>query len=265
MMPSRLQILAPWLTLALVAGFISSFPASSVAGWNFIIPGEAFSHLSIKPGAWVRYRIIDEAMHQKDTSFVYIAVPKQIWPGKSLFWLEMVGSSREAGGDDVLVKLLLSDAIKTLSPGDSIPSFIKRMYIREGESEVRKGEDEDFARLEENMRFDGSPWKSIGTEEIQCPAGTFACSKKERVEKKEKRISVGKSTLIKTTDDRGLIWYSGRVPIFEMVQYFLVRKAGTAMDPPIMGVPVSGLKVSSTQVELLEFGFGANSLLPNCN
>lgn len=241
-------------------------PASARGGSleDFVIPTVAFSRLVVEQGNWCEYRVVEEAMGQRDSSMLYVAIPRTGRPPEpGFFWLEIMGCPLGSDERDTLtVRLLLSREITRFTDRDSLGAYIAAIYIKEGDEPVREGDYDALSQLETGAPGDTARWWPDGDERIATRAGEFACTLFSRMRSFEKRVPASGSTLITTVSGHHRTWFSDEVPLFGMVRYTAERLRDTRLDPPLAGVPVAGARASNTRVELVNFGSGAETVLP---
>ncbi len=230
---------------------------------RFLIPGTAFSHLTVEAGSWCRYLVVDEALGQKDSSILYIAVPHDApKAAKGYFWLEISGVSSAVGNERLSAGLLVSKKIRSPAASDSLKKYILDVLIKRGDDSVEQGDEEALAELEELLSTERAHWEDGSSEVITTNSGKYEASLEFRRISYTKKFPAGKSFFIKKVNDKHSAWFSDKVPLFHMVKYKVMRERNTILDPPIKGVPVAGDRFSSTTLELIAFGSGALTLFP---
>jgi hypothetical protein len=231
---------------------------------SLLLPGIDMRSIQFTVGAWCRYRVIDEAMGQSDTSTVYLAVVgREKTKTGTAYWLE-VESIPPGGGkaDRDVARALVDERIQSMGAGDSLHTYITRYYTRKGNGQVEEGDPRQLRRL--SMASPASPadWKSAPNQPVTTPAGTFVCERRSFASSESRDIPSGRVILKQKRSDRVEVFTSPSVPVFHLVKSEVERTRESRTVPPVRGIPEAGPKTSRTTSLLVAHGTGARSLVP---
>jgi len=230
---------------------------------SLLIPGVDMRKIEFKVGAWCRYRVVDEAMGERDTSIVYLAVVGSEKTARgTAYWLEVESAAAGAPkAERDAARALIDERIKSMAPGDSLHQYISRFYTRKGDGPVEAGDPKQLRRL--NMASPGQ--ENVVTAEhdleITTPAGTFVCMKTSFVAYDARDIPSGRVILKQKRTDRVEVCTSPSVPLFHLVKSEIERTRESRTVPPVRGIPESGPKTSRTTSVLIAHGTGAKPLI----
>ncbi len=238
-------------------------PAGSRSAENLFVPGAEFSQLVLRSGAWCRYVVVDEALGQRDTTEIYIAIPGSESSSRGrAFWLEL--STKPLGGPEdegEVLKLLLLEGITKFSEGDSLGQYVLEFYIKKGTHPAEKRDPRTYEGFSLIVPTAESSWKSSSGMDVSTEAGRFKCTQKTRTAEENQEIPTGKFKLIRKSRDDYAVWFCDDVPVFRLVKCVIERSRETEMVPRISGIPVEGHKYSKTTAELAGFGMDAKPII----
>lgn len=248
---------------AVILATILTLPDCPLAGDSFLLPGVTFSNADFTVGAWCRYTVVDEILGERDSTFVYIAVTGRARTGEGeSFWLEMETGPAHAGTGEVeTAKALISYDIKNLQPGDSLCQYVSRLYIKKGTGPVETADPVELERLTSSNPTSDSEWDLGNDEKIETPGGSFLCDRKSRTVLDQRKIPMGRTTLVKNDSDAYDAWFCDDIPIFRLARCVIERVRESKTVPSIPGIPDKGREVTRTTVELTECGTGAKPVL----
>ncbi len=249
--------------LWVVASLAGAVPAVAEETQSVLLPGLDLRDADLSVGAWCRYLVVDEAMGERDSSSVYIAVVGREKNAESdSYWLEIETApegTREADRD--VYRLLIDGAVRSMAPDDSLSRYVRRIYIKKGRGEVREGDPNDLARLTIVSPTSDKDWTVVPATTIDTPAGTFSCDMRRFESDVTREIPTGHVKLVQRRVDRVRVWISPRVPIFHLVQCEIERVRESRTIPRVRGIPDAGPRESRTTSILVGSGTGARSLL----
>ena len=237
--------------------------ASAGAQGGLLVPGVAISDAEFEVGAWCRYLVRDEYLGESDSTSIYIAVTaKTRGKNGSAWWVEVESGRYGAPPEErELVKLLISEGIRDLAPGDSLCGYVEALYIKGDKGMVEKGDPCSLDRLTlANPTLD-SDWAVTHGETVDTPAGRFVGDRKHLAAEDKREIHMGRHKLVKNDTDVFEVWLSDKVPIFRLVRCDVLRVRDSRTVPPIPGIPDKGREESRTTAELVGFGHGASPLM----
>jgi hypothetical protein len=230
---------------------------------SLLLPGIDMRAIAFEVGAWCRYRVIDEAMGQADTSTVYIAVVgRETSDAGGAYWLEVatIAPGETESGQDV-ARALVDERIKTIAPGDSLHHFISRYYTRKGDGPVEEGDPKQLRRLSMASPASAADWKIQSERSVQVPAGTFVCEQRSFESTESRDIPSGRVILKQKRSDRVIVFTSPKVPVFHLVKSEIERTRESRTAPQVRGIPEAGPKTSRTTSLLVAHGTGAEPLI----
>jgi hypothetical protein len=251
---------------AALAALTTLPPATATAtaadgGDGFLIPGVAVSDAVFKVGAWCRYLVVDEIMGAKDSTTVHIAVTGNVErDGVPAWWLEL--ESGPVGAPPArreLAKALISSEIRSLAPGDSLHQYVSELYVKKGTGPVEPADPAGLEQLTLSNPTPDSAWVLTPGESIETPRGEFTCDHKHLVVKDDRRIDMGRITLVKNDTDVFDVWLCDDVPIFHVAKCVIERVRDSKTVPQVPGIPNKEREESRTTVELLGYGNDAKA------
>lgn len=230
---------------------------------SFIVPGIDFARVSLEPGAWCRYVVVDEALGQVDTTDVYIGVPeREDSPYGPAYWVEIASHLRGSGPDGrEVMRMLVTDDITGFADGDSLGRFVLKLYIKSGGNPPQEEDPKTYEDFSLVSPTPDSAWTTVDGVEAKTAAGGFICTRKDRTAHDDREFKTGSITLVKKARDDYSVWFCDDVPVFHLVRCEIDRVRSTETIPHIGGMPAAGDKTSRTAAELVEFGFDAEPLL----
>lgn len=250
------------LCLALLAG-LAMWAGDGRTAESMLIPGADLSQLEVKKGAWCRYRVVDEAQGQEDSTEVYVGIPSlETAAGRPAFWLEISTKPLQAAGSEAQVlKLLLLESVKGISEGDSLGPYVLRLYIKKGDKPAEETDPDEYEDLSLVVPTAEAAWAPTPGVAVETAGRTFECVKKSRTVEDDQEIPTGKVKLIKKSRDDYTVWFCSDIPVFHLARCVIERRRNTETVPPISGIPISGEKYSKTTAELTGFGYDAEPIL----
>ena len=251
------------LVAAFAAGLACVATSRAAETESLLLPGIDMRSIEFKVGAWCRYRVIDDAMGQTDTSTVYLAVVGQEKTAKgTAYWLEVenIAPGAKKSEHDV-ARALVDEGIQGMAAGDSLHAYISRFYTRKGNGPVEKGDPRQLRRLSMASPASSSDWKTEPNQNVQTPAGTFVCERRSFVATEARDIPSGRVILKQKRSDRVQVLTSPSVPIFHLVRSEIERTRESKTVPPVRGIPEAGPKTSRTTSLLVAHGTGAKPMI----
>jgi hypothetical protein len=253
------------LTLAAVfaAGLACVATSRAAETESLLLPGIDMRSIEFKVGAWCRYRVIDEAMGESDTSTVYLAVVgEEKTATGTAYWLEVesIAPGAQKSEHDV-ARALVDQRIQRMAAGDSLHAYISKFYTRKGDGPVEEGDPRQLRRLSMASPSSPSDWKSEPNQTMQTPAGTFVCERRSFVATEERDIPSGRVILKQKRSDRVEVFTSPSVPIFHLVRSEIERTRESRTVPAVRGIPEAGPKTSRTTSLLVAHGTGARAMI----
>jgi hypothetical protein len=252
------------LSLAAAALVIATWGSVRAAETeSLLLPGIDMRSVEFTVGAWCRYRVIDEAMGETDTSTVYLAVvgSEKTRTGNA-YWLEVesIGPGASKSERDV-ARALVDERIQSMAAGDSLHNYISRFYTRKGDGPVEEGDPKQLRRLSMASPALASDWKSEPNHSVKTPAGTFVCERRSFAATDSRDIPSGRVILKQKRSDRVDVFTSPSVPLFHLVRSEIERTRETRTVPPVRGIPDAGPRTSRTTSTLVAHGTGAKPLI----
>jgi len=245
-------------TALLLFAFAAPAAHAEDAG-TLLLPGIDIRTIQFTVGAWCRYRVLDEAMGEADSSEVRLAiVGREKTSNGHAYWLEIQNGPVGGGSAEREVSLALVDEkVRSMAPGDSLYRYVHQFYIRKGQGPVTPGDPRDLKRLTIVSPPSQSGWQTETGRQLVTPAGEFTCDVR-RFEKKESRdIPSGRVTIQQRRSDQVVVWMSTEVPIFHLVKCEIERSRESRTVPPVRGIPESGPRRSRTVSRLVAHGTDA--------
>ncbi|MCD6379862.1 hypothetical protein J7M07_05385 [bacterium] len=202
--------------------------ASSV---DFLIPGISFGEIKFRVGSRAQYLVISEVYEVRDTSVVTLSVLDSREDNTEL----EISSSPwpKAPNELIIVRVIMSDGGWKLDSLENIRSVLKKVMIKEGENPFREVTGKEIENFELNKLFIQSAElqeKELSPVKLSTPAGEFRCELKEFSGKSEKKINLGGNEATRFEEKKNLLWISGKVPFWGLVQSEVRRKCYTKMD-----------------------------------
>jgi hypothetical protein len=259
---SRASLVGHVASVALFAA-IFLWTGEGRATENMLVPGADLSQLVVTEGAWCRYLVLDEALDQEDSTEVYVGLPSRaVTDGGPAFWLEISTKPLNAPESEAQVlKLLVLEAIREFSEGDSLGQYVLQLYIRKGERPAEKTDPATYEDLSLIVPTAESAWESRSGVSVEAAGQRLVCTEKSRTVEEVQEIPTGKVKLIKESRDDYRVWFCNDVPVFHLVKCVVERWRDTETVPRIPGIPVSGSKYSKTTAELTGYGYDAEPIL----
>jgi len=230
---------------------------------SLLLPGIDLAGVEFKVGAWCRYLVVDEAMGERDSSSVYLAiVGREKTASGSAYWLEIESGPEGADeADREVARALVDERVRAMAEGDSLYHYISRLYIRKGRGPVEAGDPRDLKRLTIVSPTSETDWQIEAGQVVATPAGELTCELR-RFEKDESRdIPTGRVMLKQRRVDRVQVWVAPAVPVFHLAKCEIDRTRESRTVPPVRGIPDAGPKRSRTTSTLVAYGEGAKPLL----
>ena len=251
------------ITLVATIGAAGAVSAQQRSADSFIVPGIDFTKTTLDAGAWCRYVVIDEALGEVDTTDVYIGIPEQEnSPYGPAYWVEIESHLRGSGPDGrEVMRMLVTEEITGLAEGDSLGSFVLKLYIKSGSNPPQEENPKTYRDFSLVTPTSDSSWTIIEGVSQATAAGDFECTLKERSTTNDREFKTGNITLIKKASDDYSVWFCDDVPVFRLVRCEIDRVRRTETKPHIGGMPTPGDQTSRTTAELVEYGFDAAPLL----
>ena len=231
---------------------------------SLLLPGIDIRSIDFAVGAWCRYRVVDEAMGQSDTSEVMLAiVGRESTPDGPAYWLE-IETGPLGGTDDErdFSRVLVDDRVRHMAAGDSVYHFVRRFYIKKGRGPVEPGDPQDLKRLTVVSPASGSDWKVTPGRRIETTAGDIACELRTFEADASRDVPAGRIVIRQRRIDRVQVWVSPAIPVFHLARCEIERLRESKAVPPVPGVPDSGPRTSRTTSEIVSYGTGAKSRFP---
>ncbi len=203
------------------------------ANADFLIPGISFEEINFGSGARVEYLIISEVYEIKDTTMVTFSVLDSL-EDKTV--LEIISSPWPQNPREMIViRVMMSDGGSTTGSLNNIYSVLEKVIIKEGESPFREATEKEIKDFELDKLFIHSEEfrkKQLPPGRLKTPAGEFRCELKEFSRKWERKINLGGNEATRFEEEKNLLWTSGEVPFWGLVQSEVTRKTYTKMDSP---------------------------------
>jgi hypothetical protein len=253
-------VLATAVVSALGAGPLRAADAESL-----LLPGVDIRSIDFAVGAWCRYRVVDEAMGQTDSSEVMLAiVGRESTPNGPAYWLEIenIPAGRSADERD-FTKVLVEARVRSMAPGDSLYHFVRRFYIRKGRGAVEPGDPRDLKRLTVVSPTSESDWRVTPNRRIQTAAGDIECELREFEKEESRDVPAGRIVIRQRRIDRVQVWVSPGIPVFHLARCEIERVRESRAVPPVRGVPDTGARRSRTTSEIVSHGTGAKPRVPS--
>lgn len=248
------------LVLSLLAVLVAAAPAPAVETESLLLPGIDMRTIEFTVGAWCRYRVIDEAMGESDTTTVYLAiVGEEKSEAGDAYWLEV--ESIGARGERDVARALVDERIHHMAATDSLYHYISRYYTMRGDDPPQPGDPKQLRRLTVVSPASESEWKTQADRSVETPAGTFVCDYRKFESSESRDVPSGRVTLKQSRSDRVEVSTSARVPVFHLVKSEIERTRETRTVPAVRGIPDRGPRTSRTTSVLIAKGSGAQPLI----
>jgi hypothetical protein len=238
-------------------------PAWASETESFLLPGIDMRSIEFNVGAWCRYRVVDEAMGEKDTTTVYLAVVgREKTATGTAYWLEVESSVTNAeGAERDVARALVDDRIRSMAEGDSLYHYISRFYTMKSHESPEQGNPADLRRLTMVSPASKADWKSESNRPVETPAGKFTCEYRTFERSESRDIPNGRVVLKQKRSDRVEVYTSASVPLFHLVKSEIDRTRESHTVPPIKGIPDAGPRQSQTTSILIAHGTGAKPMI----
>jgi hypothetical protein len=228
---------------------------------SLLLPGIDVRSIDFVVGTWCRYRVIDVALGQADTSEVMLAiVGRESTPDGPAYWLEIETEPR-GGGDDErdFSRALVDDRIRTMAADDSIYHFVRRFYVKKGKGPVEAGDPRDLKRITVVSPAARSDWKVTPGRRLTTAAGAIDCELREFKTDESRDVPSGRIVIRQRRSDRVQVWVARTIPVFHLARCEIERVRESKAVPPVQGVPESGPRTSRTTSEIVAYGTGAKA------
>jgi hypothetical protein len=250
---------ALWMLSAVVA------PARAADTNSFLLPGLDMRSIEFKVGAWCRYRVLDEAMGETDTTIVYLAVVghEKTASGGSAYWLEVESlvPGRSDSERDV-ARALVDERIHSMAEGDSLHHYISRFYTMKGHEAAQKGDPADLRRLTLVSPASAADWKTEPNRSLETPGGKFVCEYRTFDRAESREVPSGRVVLKQKRTDHVEVYTAPSVPLFHLVKSEIDRTRESRTVPAVKGIPETGPRQSRTTSVLVAHGTGAKPIIP---
>lgn len=245
--------------------FLCIAPASLRAAdaESFLLPGIDMRSIEFTVGAWCRYRVIDTAMDQSDTTEVYLAVVgSEKTASGTAYWLEV--ESRVPGKKDDerdVARALVDDRIHSMAEGDSLHTYISRFYTMKGHDAPEKGDPADLRKLTRVSPASAADWKTTPGQPLETPAGKFTCERRVFDRSDSRDVPNGRVVIKQKRTDHVEIFTAPGVPLFHLVKSEIDRTRESRTVPAIKGIPETGPRQSRTTSVLIAHGTNAKPII----
>jgi len=251
------------LALAFLTGN-GAHPARAAQAESFLLPGIDMRSIEFKVGAWCRYRVLDEALGETDTTIVYLAVvgSEPTKTGRA-YWLEVESTvpGRGDSGRDA-ARALVDERIHAMAAGDSLHEYVSRFYTMKGHEKPQPGDVADLRKLTLVSPSSPSDWKTETGQPVETPAGKFVCEHRVFDRTESRDVPTGGIVLKQKNTDHVEIFTSPAVPLFHLVKSEIDRTREARTVPAIQGIPATGPRRSRTTSVLIAHGRDAKSIVP---
>jgi hypothetical protein len=251
------------LVIALAASAPASSHAAGAEAESFLLPGIDMRSIEFKVGAWCRYRVIDEAMDQTDTTEVYLAVVgSEKTAAGTAYWLEV--ESRVPGRSEAerdVARALVDERIHSMAEKDSLHAYISRFYTMKGHEAPHQGDPADLRKLTLVSPSSAADWKTQSGMPVATPAGKFTCEHRVFDRSDSRDIPNGRVVIKQKRTDHVEIFTSPAVPLFHLVKSEIDRTRESRTVPAVKGIPETGPRQSRTTSVLVAHGSGAKPII----
>ncbi|HKW14569.1 MAG TPA: hypothetical protein VJS69_08805 [Candidatus Krumholzibacteria bacterium] len=250
--------------LGLVIALAGVAPAAHAAeAESFLLPGIDMRSIAFTVGAWCRYRVVDEAMDESDTTLVYLAVVgSEKTAAGTAYWLEV--ESRVPGRGSAerdAARALVDERIHTMADGDSLHAYISRFYTMKGSDAPQKGDPADLKKLTLVSPATSSDWKTESGAPVETPAGKFTCEHRVFDRSDARDVPSGRVVIKQKRTDHVEIFTAPSVPLFHLVKSEIDRTRESRTVPAIKGIPETGPRRSRTTSVLIAHGTNAKPII----
>ncbi len=162
--------------------------------------------------------------------------------------------------ETVRVRMRLSEEVRRIETPEEFFPHVSRILVKDGDGPFQAPSPEDLEELELERMFLSSPEDSLrvslGREEVDTPAGSFLCDKKEIVKLKESGVSLGGVEAVRMERERTILWLSPDIPFWGLVRSRIERESSTTLvdDPGFRQEP----RRSATESVLISFSKSSN-------
>jgi hypothetical protein len=254
----RARARARGLVLALAA-LACSPVVTRAAIQSVLLPGIDIRSVDFAVGAWCRYRVVDDAMGEADSTEVTIAiVGREKAAGASAYWLEI--ENRPVRGTDDQAdysRALVDERIRSMAPDDSLYRYVLKLYTKKGHGPVEPGDPRDLKGFAIVSPTSESDWKIIPHSGVSTELGDIDCESRSFTTEETRDIPAGHVTIRQHRSDRVQVWMSPKIPIFHLVKCEIERMRESQTVPPVRGIPPSGPRRSLTTSEIEASGSDA--------
>ena len=242
--------------IAIAIGILAAalVPVDSPAGGlDFLLPGISLRSVEFESGSSVKYLIISESYGIPDTSVVELAILES---GGGYALIEISTSPYPRIMEEtVRVRMRLSEEVRRIETPEEFSPHVSNILVKDGDGPFQEPSPEDLEELELERMFLSSPEDSLrvslGREEVDTPAGSFLCDKKEILKLKEAGISLGGVKAVRMERERTILWISTDIPFWGLVRSRIERESSTTLvdDPGFRQEP----RRSATESVLISF------------
>lgn len=221
------------LLFFLMVMLVSGLPGSArSANLDFLVPGISLRSVTFETGTRVTYLIISESYGVADTSVVELGVLEAAG-GTVLLEVSTCPYPRTPE-ETVWVRLRLDEGVREIESTDEFMSFVHEVLVREGGAGFfERPDDEEIEELELERMFLPSKADtervSIGSEEIETPAGSFRCDAYEMRSEQRMEVKLGGVDAVRYEREETLIWLSPDIPFWGLVRSRIERESSTSL------------------------------------
>jgi hypothetical protein len=242
---------------------LAGAPARAAEAESFLLPGIDMRSIDFTVGAWCRYRVVDEAMGESDTTLVYLAVVgSEKTVSGTAYWLEL--ESRVPGrstSERDAARALVDERIHSMAAGDSLHTYISRFYTMKGNDAPQKGDPADLRKLTLVSPSSASDWKTSSGVAVETPAGKFSCEHRVFDRSEARDIPSGRVVIKQKRTDHVEIFTAPSVPLFHLVKSEIDRTRESRTVPAVKGIPETGPRSSHTTSTLIAHGRDAKPII----
>jgi hypothetical protein len=217
----------------LAAAFLASgaimIPLPAEADVDFLVPGVSLESVEFTAGSSVSYMIISVAHGIRDTSLVTLSVTGTE-AGK--VDLEIISSGWPPVEDEtVTVRLTLCAEARRLDTPDDLYACIGKVLVKNGREGFREPSPEELEEFNIERVFlrrnEGLQRKILEPEQVETPAGSFACEVNEYFDSDRREVEMGGITAQRIEEERSVLKTSPAVPLWGLVSSRVERKSVT--------------------------------------
>ncbi len=227
------SVLSIIIAMLFLFSFFIPLQGIRAANADFLIPGISFEEINFGSGAKVQYLIISEVYEVKDTSVVTFSVLDSLGD-KTV--LEITSSPwPQTPREMIVIRVIMSDGVWNLDSLNNIYSVLEKVIIKEGESPFREATAKEIRGFELDKLFihpGEFQNKELPPGRLKTPAGEFRCELKEFYGEWKRKINLGGNEATRFEEERNVLWISGKVPFWGLVQSEVTRKTYTKMYSP---------------------------------